>query len=126
MEQDYLKKLKRNELLEIIVRQKKRIEELEKQISDLEHADDKTVRLSVKESGSWSDTLRVIADLFDSGNNRQTKAPTEASIKKEERPTAQSRATEPFDWGWEQPKKAADRMQYIKPVEDASFIELDK
>ena len=71
MEKDILKKLKRNELLEIIVKQKKRIEELEDQINKLEHSDDQTLHLSFSDIGSWSDTLRKLADLFEYGKKAQ-------------------------------------------------------
>ena len=117
MEQENLKKLKRDELLEIIVRQKKRIEELEDQVNKLEHADDQTLHLSFSEIGSWSDTLRKLAELFECGEKACASASKDNASAAPSRPVVH----EEFDWQT-QPRTESKAV----PAEDASFIELDK
>ena len=66
MDQDVLKKLKRNELLEIIVRQKKRIEELEEQLRSVDQ-NGGAIHLSINRIGTWGITLRALAEVFERG-----------------------------------------------------------
>ena len=119
MEQDELKRLKRNELLEIIVRQKKRIEELEEQINKLEHADDQTLHLSFSEICSWSDTLRKLADLFEYGK----KARSPIGPAPQNNVSAKAAETVPVheEFDWKTTNKTAERT-----AADASFIEPEK
>ena len=111
MEKDVLRKLKREELLEIIVQQKKRIEELEDQINTLEHADDQTLHLSLSDIGTWSKTLRTLADVFECGEKNYSAAPAISGVASETMPADQTAAVR--------------KTVALKLAEDASFIDLD-
>lgn len=125
MEQNSLKKLKRNELLEIIVRQKKHIEELEEKIDKLEHAEDQDLHLSFSDAGSWSDTLRKLADLFEYGEKACVSAAggDAASGVTGAAPNAvpsRPAVHEEFDW-----KTSPQSSKDAVPAKDASFIDLE-
>ena len=116
MEQDNLKKLKRDELLEIIVRQKKHIEELEEKIDRLEHADDQNLHLSFSDVGTWSGTLRKLADLFECGEKAQAPAVSAEETAVKKKPAVH----EEFNW-----QTTAQTSKDAVPAKDASFIDLD-
>lgn len=60
-----LKKLKRDQLLEIMLRQQEKIEEQEKVISELEHKlNDK--RIAIETCGSIAEASLVLNDIFNS------------------------------------------------------------
>ena len=117
MEQNNLRKLKRDELLEIIVKQKKRIEELEEQVNKLEHADDQNLHLSFSDAGHWSDALRRLADMFENSEKAHAAAPAaENAADNAEKPVRH----EEFDW-----HGSSQASAVVVPAKDASFIDLD-
>lgn len=66
MEDKELRRLNRRDLLEIVVQQRKRIEELEAKMAEADaQLAARCVRLDVQNGESWSTTFRILADMFE-------------------------------------------------------------
>ena len=91
MEQKDLKKIKRRELLELMLEQAKRIQELELEVKDLKSELD-SKRIKIKESGSIAEAALKLNNIFEDAENavnqyyenfKENCKKIETSIKKE-------------------------------------------
>ncbi len=91
MEQKDLKKIKRRELLELMLEQAKRIQELELEVKDLKSELD-SKRIKIKESGSIAEAALKLNNIFEDAENavnqyyenfKENCKKIEISIKKE-------------------------------------------
>jgi len=63
-----LRRLKRGELLEIIVQQREEIEKLEAKLNDATaRLDARYIRLDVENPGSWEETARALVGVLEKG-----------------------------------------------------------